>query len=60
MKEPLLELLIEKYEARANEKVPHSDAGGQTSLRRVIELQVRRLARLVLGQAKSYEPFLLK
>ena len=60
MKEPLMERLIQKYEERVNVKAPHPEAGGQTSLRRIIELQVRRLARLVMGQGKRYEPFLLK
>lgn len=60
LKERMIELLIQRYEQRSNEKVPHPDAGGQTSRRRVIELQVRRLARLVLGQARAYEPFLAR
>lgn len=60
MKEQLIDLLIQRYEQRVNEKVHHADAGGQTAYRRVIELQVRRLARLILGQGKTYEPFLMK
>lgn len=60
LKEPVMALLIEAYEQRVNEKAPHPDAGGETSLRRVIELQVRRLARLMLGQEKSYQPFVAK
>ena len=60
MKEPLMARLIQAYEQRSAIKVPHPDAGGQTALRRVIELQVRRLARLIQGQEKRYEPFLIK
>jgi len=60
MKERMMEVLIQAYEKRTNEKVNHVDAGGQTSQRRVIELQVRRLARMMLGQAKAYQPFLTK
>jgi CRISPR-associated protein Cas1 len=60
LKERLMDVLIEQYERRATEKVNHPDGGGQTAYRRVIELQVRRLARLMLDQARSYEPFLLK
>jgi CRISPR-associated protein Cas1 len=60
MKERVMETLIQKYEQRINEKVPHAGAGGQTSQRRVIELQVRRLAKVILGQAKTYRPFLMK
>jgi CRISP-associated protein Cas1 len=52
------DLLIQRYEQRLGQRVAHSDAGGKTSLRRVIELQVRRLARVVLSQAKEYRPFL--
>jgi CRISPR-associated protein Cas1 len=60
LKESSINTLIQRYEQRAGEKAAHPDAGGQTSLRRVIELQVRRLARLMLGQEKGYEPFLMK
>ncbi len=60
LKESSINTLIQRYEQRAGEKAAHPDAGGQTSLRRVIELQVRRLARLMLGQEKGYEPFMVK
>jgi CRISPR-associated protein Cas1 len=54
------DVLIQNYEKRLGERAGHADAGGQTSLRRIIELQVRRLARLMLDEAKSYQPFLVK
>lgn len=60
LKERIIEVMIQRYEQRLNEKVAHPEAGGQTSRRRVIELQVRRLARLMLGQGKRYQPYLMK
>ncbi len=54
------DVLIQRYEKRLAERVRHADAGGQTTRRRVIELQVRRLARLVLDKASQYQPFLDK
>jgi CRISPR-associated protein Cas1 len=58
LKERALTELIKQYEQRLNEKVLHADGGGQTSYRRVLELQVRRLARLMLDQEQGYQPFL--
>ena len=52
--------LIQRYEARLEMRAVHPDAGGQTAYRRIIELQVRRLARLILGKAKRYRPFLVR
>ena len=52
--------LIEQYERRLAARAGHPMAGGQTSLRRIIELQVRRLARVVLGEARQYQPFVFK
>lgn len=55
--EPALDLVIKAYEERLAQRTPHADAGGQTSRRRVIELQVRRLAGVVMGKNKAYRPF---
>jgi CRISPR-associated protein Cas1 len=52
--------LIQRYEERLAERASHADAGGQTSHRRIIELQVRQLARLMLDEAKSYQPFVVR
>ncbi len=52
--------LIQRYEARLAMRAVHPDAGGQTAYRRIIELQVRRLARLILGKAKRYQPYLVR
>lgn len=57
LSEATTDKLIRQYEQRLQAQVFHADGGGQTSHRRVIELQVRRLARLVLGEAKGYQPF---
>ncbi|MBW7893133.1 MAG: CRISPR-associated endonuclease Cas1, partial [Chitinophagaceae bacterium] len=58
--EPAMNILIERYEQRLNEKVFHPDAGGETSRRRIIELQVRRLAWVIRGQGKGYQPYLME
>ncbi|GAB4460824.1 MAG: CRISPR-associated endonuclease Cas1 [Anaerolineae bacterium] len=60
LSEPLMARLIERYEQRVQEKVFHPEAGGETSRRRVIELQVRRLAQLILGRSRQYKPFLMQ
>jgi len=52
--------LIKRYEERLTERADHPDGGGQTTYRRIIELQVRRLARLMLDEAKTYQPFLTR
>lgn len=57
--EGMIDKLIKQYEQQSGKKVPHVLAGGETSYRRVIELQTRRLARLVMGDVRNYEPFLL-
>jgi len=51
--------LIQHYEAHLGRSLVHADAGGQTTQRRVIELQVRRLARLILDKSQGYRPFLI-
>lgn len=57
LKEGAIRRVIDQYEQRLNEKVYHADAGGQTTRRRVIELQVRRLAKIMLGERRGYQPF---
>lgn len=47
------------YEERVQSSVSHPDSG-QTSYRRCFELQARRLARVITGQSKLYQPFLVK
>lgn len=55
----LLPVLIEAYEQRLEEKERYVLSGEQTALRRCLELQVRQMAALVLGQARSYRPLVL-
>ncbi|QPC80923.1 CRISPR-associated endonuclease Cas1 [Phototrophicus methaneseepsis] len=52
---PAIEKLIEAYEQRLHERIFHPLANGQTSYRRAIELQVRRMAQVILGDAPTYE-----
>lgn len=60
LNEAVTNRLIQQYEQRLSASVGHADAGGQTSHRRVIELQVRRLAKVMLGESKGYQPFVVK
>lgn len=48
---------LEAYEAQLNAPTTYTPREEQTSYRRCIELQVRQLARLVLGKQKTYRPF---
>lgn len=48
---------VEAYEAQVNAPTTYAPREERTSYRRCIELQVRQLARLVLGQQKTYRPF---
>jgi CRISPR-associated protein Cas1 len=55
-----VQAVIAAYEGRLETQVYHPLARGQTSYRRCLELQVRRLARVVLGKAKQYVPVTIK
>ncbi len=59
MREDARKKFIRYYEERVQSSVSHPD-GGRTSYRRCFELQARRLARVLTGQAKLYQPFLVK
>lgn len=59
LNEAVTNRLIQQYEQRLSASVNHTDAGGQTTHRRVIELQVRRVAKVVLGESKGYQPFIV-
>ena len=48
---------LAEYENCVNAKVPYPPTGERTALRRCIELQVRHLARVILGQDKVYRSF---
>ena len=55
-----VQTVIAAYEKRLETQVYHPLARGQTTYRRCFELQVRRLARVVLGKAKHYTPVTIK
>lgn len=55
-----VEQLIKAYEARLASRVPHPGSGQQTTYRRCLELQVRQLARVVLGKTKRYRPMVVR
>jgi CRISPR-associated protein Cas1 len=48
---------LEAYEQRMSERVFYEPLNTQQTYHRVIEAQVRQLARLVLGEIKQYQPF---
>lgn len=50
--------VLEAYGSRLGTQIYHSLAGpgGQTTLQNAIKLQSRRIARLISGQEKTYEP----
>jgi len=48
---------VKAYEAQVNAPTTYAPRKEQTSYRRCIELQVRQLARLVLGKQKTFRPF---
>lgn len=56
--------VLQAYSQRLEVLVYHplasGNTGGETSLRRAIELQARRLARVLIGQDQVYEPIKVK
>ncbi len=55
MTPPAVDKLIAGYETRLEETIHHPLANGQTSYRRALELQARRIARVVQGTDPDYE-----
>jgi CRISP-associated protein Cas1 len=55
-----LKTVTAAYETRMADEAYHPLAGGQTNYRRIIELQVRRMARVILKEDADYEPYRLK
>lgn len=49
-------VMLQGYEERLQSQVRHPVAGEQVTYRRCLELQVRQVARLVLGKAERYAP----
>ena len=55
-----LELFIHRYEERINVRVFHPGVRQKTTYRRCFELQVRQLARVILGKKACYRPMTIK
>ena len=56
LEEPARRIFLKAFEARICEKVAHPDVQEPVSYRRVIQLQVKRYVRALLGN-EPYEPF---
>lgn len=55
-----VEMLIAVYEQRMAETIYHPLANGETSYRRALELQARRIARVIRGEDPLYEPLVMR
>jgi CRISPR-associated protein Cas1 len=55
-----VDVLIGAYEARMSERIYHPLANGETSYRRALELQARRIARVIQGTDPAYEPLVMR
>ena len=55
-----IDVLVAAYETRMEDRIYHPLANGQTNFRRVIELQARQMARVVRGEAETYEALILR
>lgn len=51
---------IQMYEERVETRIMHPVTQQQVTYRRCFELQARQLARVVLGEAEAYRPFLVR
>lgn len=60
LKEAARKRFIQLYESRVNEQVFYPPAGGQTSYRRVFELQAYAMARTIMGEVERYVPFVIR
>lgn len=60
MKPPAIDRLIQSYETRMEDTIYHPLANGQTSYRRALELQARRIARVVRGDESGYEALVMR
>jgi CRISPR-associated protein Cas1 len=55
-----MQMLVEAYEKRLEDRIYHPLANGLTDYRRAIELQARAMARLIRGEAETYAPLVMK
>lgn len=51
---------LTQFEERVQTQVVHPGTGTRATYRRIFELQARQLARVLTGQADTYQPFLVK
>ena len=56
MSQPAIQTVLAAYEDRLADEVYHPLTNGQTDYRRVIELQVRTMARIIRGEESDYPP----
>ncbi len=55
-----LRIFLEQYTHRLNTRVYCPTAGRSLSYQKIFEVQARQVARLVMGEAERYQPFLVK
>jgi CRISPR-associated protein Cas1 len=48
---------VQRYDERVSEEIFAPTIQGRTSYRRCFELQVRHLARVIVGEEATYQPF---
>ena len=60
LSKPALTRFVKRYDARVSETVFAPDIQGKTPYRRVFELQVRQLARVLTEEQATYQPFHLQ
>ncbi len=57
MKPEVMKGFIEIFERKLETRIQDSETGNQVTYRYLVELQVRRFARLILGEVERYAPF---
>lgn len=55
-----VQIVLEQYERRLQTRLFHPLAGGETTYRRVFELQARQMARAIRGKERTYRPLQIK
>lgn len=60
MRKDAIQDLVAAYEQRMATKVFHPLANGETNYRRAVELQVRQMTHLIVGETDRYQPLTMK
>ena len=60
LKEAARKRFISMYETRVNEQITYPATNEQISYRRIFELQAYAMARVILGEAQNYTPFMVR